>query len=216
MKPEVECKPCRDEARRREAEAGRPCRTGDARECTTCHTDKGYLCACETDDVRARLEQIRKRADAAEPGPWMVGDESPTHEGMFVVSCEGGEGDVTDYIDRPEAEFIAHAREDVPWLLDRIQALEQRAEVRRLDLAGALLLEAETAHEAIVAKAERLASNAMSEMPTGARLLTEACELREVAAIIDGLNPDTYGNGMIAELIRVRADRKEAEAKGGV
>lgn len=44
-----------------------------------------------------------------------------------------------DFIDHPDAAFIAHAREDIPWLLDEVARLtaERDAEKRRVDAAEA-------------------------------------------------------------------------------
>ena len=64
------------------------------------------------------LEEMRKRYEAATPGPWK------SHDGGFaqeaVVYAEGGERPriaVCEYLDAPkrraDAEFIAHARKDL-------------------------------------------------------------------------------------------------------
>lgn len=83
-----------------------------------------------TDDKLAAIEQ---RVQAATPGPWHapgLGEVHTDHDaGVFIRRDEDGEGDpiVADFCSYPNwegnAEFIAHAREDVPALL---------AEVRRL------------------------------------------------------------------------------------
>lgn len=74
----------------------------------------------------ARMVGIRARAEAATDGPWGVSDEVPT----FVVTCLDGEGTITDYLDEADAEFIAHARTDVPALLAEVD--RQAAEIDRL------------------------------------------------------------------------------------
>ena len=81
-------------------------------------------------------DAIRARADAATPGPWScyatvpyevfvepVGDDhdSPAIAHQMVWQCD--------------AEFIAHARTDVPALLDALAAAEaERDEARRLSV----------------------------------------------------------------------------------
>lgn len=99
--------------------------------------------------TRDELEAIRARCEAATKGPWFAvnGDEktgpriwdqaacavggnlSPESEESWTVSTRPGaagwntDGGYSSYaIGRPEAEFIAHAREDVPKLLAIAQA----------------------------------------------------------------------------------------------
>jgi hypothetical protein len=102
-----------------------------------------------TDD---RLAEIRARAEAATPGPWtaefvFAEDERDRPdlehywddhsewaynaepfriEGPMVV--ENGEFSA---LSGPDADFIAHAREDVPYLLERVEALEKVAQEAR-------------------------------------------------------------------------------------
>ncbi len=92
-----------------------------------------------TDDEK-RVAEIRKRAEAATEGPWNAGDytDLPDDEGCGITA--GPEGTIEERIiayaieypwTTPEsctadAEFIAHAREDIPWLLaDRTALLER-------------------------------------------------------------------------------------------
>ena len=51
-----------------------------------------------------RLEEIRSRAEAATPGPWEIG-----------VTYNHGRN----------ATFIAHAREDIPYLLAEVERLQK-------------------------------------------------------------------------------------------
>lgn len=72
-----------------------------------------------------RLNEIAARAAAATPGPWLQRSDA---------------GIVTDADDRPlavfgtsgphcaDAEFTAHAREAVPWLLAEVKRLTDRLE----------------------------------------------------------------------------------------
>ena len=91
-------------------------------------------------DLRETLARIREQADAATDGPWEAGERCVfTSTGEAVVSDDvvvyahgvSGEG-VGLYED---AEFIAAARTDVPWLLDQValrdKALEAVLEVHK-------------------------------------------------------------------------------------
>jgi len=75
-----------------------------------------------------RVSEIRARADAAMPGPWKAkARETPEEREWGVYEVVGtawpGTGRVCDM------EFIAHARDDIPWLCDEVERL--RALVRR-------------------------------------------------------------------------------------
>lgn len=94
----------------------------------------------------ARKDAIRARIDAATPGPWFVvglpwnagtpfvvaGHEDP-HYGTFVADLENLAAEVMDDDARlarnevADAEFIAHAREDVEALLNDVEFLEGEA-----------------------------------------------------------------------------------------
>jgi hypothetical protein len=63
----------------------------------------------------ARLLSIAKRAAAATPGPW--GYVRPSG-----VICGPDASEVAHCLHDPDAIFIAHARDDLPWLLDQLQA----------------------------------------------------------------------------------------------
>jgi hypothetical protein len=82
-----------------------------------------------------QLDAIEKRANAATEGAWSAADEHGLMSGAMPAWCVSRldavgryRGDVAylpqrDGVEQPDAEFIAHAREDVPALI---------AEVRRL------------------------------------------------------------------------------------
>lgn len=69
------------------------------------------------------LEAIRKRAEAATAGPWyklfQYGISIVSESDYKVIDEDGG---VAKY---PDAEFIAHARQDVPKLTAEIERLRQ-------------------------------------------------------------------------------------------
>ncbi len=90
--------------------------------------------ASTTEPVVERTVQVAARASAATPGPW--GYLRP-----WGVICAPDLSDVAHCLHDPDALFIAHARTDIPWLLDQLAA-EQAArlalerEQRELDGPG--------------------------------------------------------------------------------
>lgn len=77
-----------------------------------------------TDD---ELRAVRERAKAATPGPWAVSYDEDV-DTFGVVAEDDGPGDVfiVEEMGQPgqhDAEFIAHARQDIPRLLDEIANL---------------------------------------------------------------------------------------------
>jgi hypothetical protein len=83
--------------------------------------------------TQEQLEDIRQRAENATPGPWKwVGQ---TEGGFIPQGAYLGDtlillGDHYENY-KEDATFIAHARTDIPLLLDHIAELE--AEVKRLE-----------------------------------------------------------------------------------
>lgn len=84
------------------------------------------------------IEAIAARADAATPGPWRrhdTRDYAEIHNGdswgkaMAPIALVG---------DADDADFIAHAREDIPALLTHIAELTARAEKAEAKLARAV------------------------------------------------------------------------------
>lgn len=71
------------------------------------------------------LDAIEGRANAATPGPWftqpMTGEDAPA--GLTAIT-DGVLGVVGSTLAPAEAEFIAHARTDIPALLRRAHELE--------------------------------------------------------------------------------------------
>ena len=60
-----------------------------------------------------RIEEIRLRAKTASAGPWHYdGDGCVRAQTIDIVHDES--------IRFCDGRFIAHAREDIPWLLDRL------------------------------------------------------------------------------------------------
>jgi hypothetical protein len=76
--------------------------------------------------TQEQLEAIRQRAENATPGPWEI---ATTTDGAYVLDTD--DMIIAATIERTEdATFIAHARTDIPALLDHIAELE--AELARL------------------------------------------------------------------------------------
>lgn len=95
---------------------------------------------------QTRLDAIRARCERATPGPWYNGDGSvdrffagkntvATKERVIVERATYNDDfDIQTYSD---IEFIAHSREDIPYPLDRVAALEaESAEQKRLYQIG--------------------------------------------------------------------------------
>ena len=96
-----------------------------------------------TPDERLREIQIRERAEKATPAPWLYVDlgKRDTHYGETITQRERrrGKNRFGETILRHEAQwrmkpanrrFIAHARGDVDWLLEQLEA--ERALSKRL------------------------------------------------------------------------------------
>lgn len=123
-------------------------------------------------DVKA----IRERVDKATPGPWVsTGDAAPwsdkrrefafgasiLRDGVPIV--EGGQQYESDeavgVLGNDDADFIAHAREDIPVLLDALVISNARAERlaryarAELELTGKMYTATRETLEAIVAEA---------------------------------------------------------------
>ncbi|GLJ03540.1 hypothetical protein LNK20_11500 [Bacillus safensis] len=67
-----------------------------------------------------RLEEIRQRADAATEGPWEIGKQSPN--GLNNIGTIGGLL-TAQTTNEDNAKYIAHARQDIPWLISEIDRL---------------------------------------------------------------------------------------------
>lgn len=87
--------------------------------------DKGH----ETANLSPDLDAIQARVDAATEGPWMCRSD---HAVVQVADSKGEQlaGVVYGPAYRPDAEFIAHARTDVPALLALVR--EQQAQIGRV------------------------------------------------------------------------------------
>ena len=75
-----------------------------------------------------RIEEIKARAEAATPGPWLVHPHESA-EGQLVVD-EHYDNVAECYVPE-DATFIAHAREDIPYLLAEVERLRAALEGER-------------------------------------------------------------------------------------
>lgn len=91
-----------------------------------------------------RIHEIRERYEAARNGQWKVinaNEGDPIEYGTFwVISCEDDEYEFVELHvgDYPTANFIAHSREDIPFLLDEVERLTAENESLDRKLAGAI------------------------------------------------------------------------------
>jgi hypothetical protein len=81
-----------------------------------------------------KLEDIRARCDAARPGPWTAIIEGRDQDGgsSFIMI---GKGDARaedlhlsgydEAVPTADYDFIANARDDIPWLLAEIERLKR-------------------------------------------------------------------------------------------
>lgn len=82
-----------------------------------------------------QITEIGKRAEAATEGPWRIGKQSPN--GANNIGTMGGLM-TAQTTDKANAEFIAHARTDVPSLLAEIERLRtERDKLYSIALWGA-------------------------------------------------------------------------------
>ena len=100
----------------------------------------------------SRLEEIRERESKATPGPWgyrqAVGGQIPCHGSKAHFSkariCGGPECvrvGVVDSGEMADLEFIAHAREDIPWLRGEVERLNQALKRKGGEADGTVDLE---------------------------------------------------------------------------
>ena len=68
------------------------------------------------------LSSIRERVEKATPGPWTADLLPEGHESIDWVIIGAG-GNLSSDMNRDDAAFIAHARSDIPALLDEVERL---------------------------------------------------------------------------------------------
>jgi len=75
--------------------------------------------------TQEQIEEIRKRAEDATPGPWKVGVDGYVCNAGFYVTDTIVEDITSNIFEKEDAEFIANARQDIPALLAHIAELER-------------------------------------------------------------------------------------------
>ena len=71
----------------------------------------------------SRLEEIRKRYEAATPGPWETQSTSISGERLLITEKHGTFSTRSVQMRAKDADFIAHSREDIPWLVEIVEKL---------------------------------------------------------------------------------------------
>jgi len=165
-----------------------------------------------------RLDEIQARCKAATPGPW----EHMQHNEDFAAGC----GETTEFVmmrhvgllkigitDRPDkphygnAAFIAHAREDVPWLLSEVAGARSIIDAAVDELTG---LRAEV--ERLTAEREELKGQLESWLDLDCNTCPlerlEACDeiCRSASSMLD------YAGEIAADRDRLTAERDAAVA----
>ena len=77
--------------------------------------------------TKAERDKIRQRANAAAEGPWFTGDANEA--GLTAVEDGRSSGLFTIFAEWFEANFIAHARTDIPALLKTCDELEDQVAI---------------------------------------------------------------------------------------
>lgn len=101
--------------------------------------DAGFMKPLEDKALRERLKEIRARHAHANPGPWIIEKGEHTGTNWMVADFGRCERDGKDYSVQvttdcvnasrlcgdaeDDAQFAAHARTDVPWLVEQIEKM---------------------------------------------------------------------------------------------
>ena len=175
----------------------------------------------------SRLDEIKARADAATEGPWHWREGEPTSL-VHVTSPGMHPWNILKAPDwgpiLADAEFIAAAREDVPWLVAQVDRLEAwRAEALGIiDYRGEQQRRAEDERDNALAEVTRLTAERdalAAQVERLERWKAEALEvmsgLRELGKAL-GLGPGVQitGPAALAEVARLTAERDALIAVG--
>lgn len=118
--------------------------TGQAR-CRKCKVPKEpqqygafYADSYSAPDVQVRLSAIRTRIEDATKGPWIAEDIGAGTVACGVVAASGEVVVEHDFIATRNADFVANARQDMPYLLTLLAAADtqhhrDQAEIQRLN-----------------------------------------------------------------------------------
>lgn len=149
------------------------------------------------DETTARLTDIRERVQAATEGPWVaVAGEGPNDwpivcpdgSALGEYLCASPDDGVRGGHSEADAEFIAAARADVPWLLAEVERLTAERD-RARDLAARLEAQVARVAEAVngmetLRYAGMTTRSAVSDVEAAARtqraVRAHAADLRDV------------------------------------
>ena len=185
----------------------------------------------EQDD--AQVQEIRARLEAATPGPWLtlkrapdlgateIGAQLDTPDARVIADTELWGRKPTEQ-NVQDAAFIAHAREDVPYLLARLDALTAERDVLRVERDIARRVEQESSAaadawqaEAVKVRAERDALAArLAAAESALSPCTLALEYRDGVTCREERDRGVCLNHRVIEGLRVHAvtaDRLEIE-----
>lgn len=133
--------------------------------------------------TREQLNAIASRAEAAERGPWEVTNGGDNETSTFIDGPDGdvlirnmrGHGYLSEeyvWVEEPNAQFIAHARDDIPALLAEVERLRTLTPV----------------DEDMVERAAHAIAAHWHDMHTGGSLGRQ--EALAIAALEAALNPE--------------------------
>lgn len=78
------------------------------------------------------LTAIRLRCEAATPGPWTSYVEGRDHDsGSDFIMTDGDDIELAGGATAADQDFIAHARQDIPRLLDEIERLQTKLQEKK-------------------------------------------------------------------------------------
>lgn len=130
-----------------------------------------------------RLAEIRAREQAATEGPWIRWHDQetiPNWDGFIVIGDDAAEGEecnpVAKIYTEDDAEFAAHAREDVPWLLAYAEGAVSAGCAQQQRIA-----ELETELKQAQATLGRVRAEAQSMLENGCKALEESAWARHAA-----------------------------------
>ena len=150
----------------------------------------------------SRLDEIKARADAATEGPWVRDMHSPDMSGRSGWYIRGPRklglrSMVLNSRMLPgDAEFVEAAREDVPWLIERVQELSGAICWDTTCLNCASLLDSNydqyVRAEIAEAEVERLTAERDALAAAHARESKKVWKVEEVMDDIEGSDPTTW------------------------
>lgn len=100
------------------------------------------------DELTAEMTLIRAREEAATRGPWLADVLTDGGDRPVVILPDPGDGDGADllfsadapYVTEADAEFVAHARADVPRLLAAVEKVLDKHQPGPWVILGALCM----------------------------------------------------------------------------